>query len=348
MVSAAFADHPKLLPNDVTWITNLPYEKVKATGRYFKPDAFLRLPFAQILREVAPDIKHLNSQALAIGQAVAYLSSRKEAVCLRESNSLSAAILEAFDLNVAEHADWEAIGTEALTRHWQGSNKNRMLISGSLMAQRFPYALQLIKMPVLDLSHPPKIIKSRLSGPALESALKESFGFVRMRVEHVAKDIQEFVSLDRTLWTTTEALWLSRRATVTVSMMYLANGILNHPVIDKIGHDFDKHFHPLSWVDSLRVGGAYMAPGIGRPATEAWLRGNSHIAMAFWAEWLTSKKGVSCISLSAGKIGVSYSSKESQRVLQAARSGGLMTIMGDPDDRTRRQGKANLQMGMSV
>jgi hypothetical protein len=348
MNAAQFVDHPKTLPNDVVWVTNLPYEKTKGKGRYFKHSSFLRLPMDVLLKEISPFSNQLGEQALHLGKILQRLSDCPESDSLREAGSLTAALGSHFNLAPTVHPDWGSLPDEALSRFWQGSQKNKLLLGGSLFVPRYPYALQLLQVPVPDFSLPPIRLKATESGDTLRNILMNNHGFVRLRVENVQKSIQDFISLDRTLWTTHEALWLMDRAQVTSKSFYVVKSTVKHPAYEKIGREkLVQMFQPYSWLDGLRALSLYMSPASPPlPAWEAWLRASAHLAMAFHAEYLVRRHGVICLSLSMGKIGVAYSSRERGRVAQLSRESGLIPIltddtlqMGNPyvDNRTNKR-----------
>jgi hypothetical protein len=161
-----------------------------------------------------------------------------------------------------------------------------------------------------------------MSGDVLRNFLKQATGFVRLRVEAINRKVEEFVELERMLWTTTEALWLMDRSQVTLRVAYIAE-TKEHPALSWVK---DEQFMPFSWLDGLRIEAAFLAPGVQDVAQEAWLRGMAHVAMAVSAEYLSVNRGVPVLGLGLGKIKVALSASERAKIGAVARDAGLRPV----------------------
>lgn len=321
MDDVKFCDTPKRLPNDVIWITNQPFDPQQAAGVYIKNKYFLRIPYDKIMQEVAMDLKDNSDKIKRLAYILQTMIGTKEAQYLRYALSMPHAVNNVLSVK-SSHDHWNTIGVEALSYFWKGSVKHASLYGGSFMAPRLDTVRQLAQIPVPNFTLPPLVVKQVMSGEVLRQFLLSAHGFVRLSIESVDRSIQEFVDLERTLWTTYEALWLLDRANITCRTAYVSQETIQHPLRESGYLDSCASY---SWADGLRSEILYLGAAYGQPTYQAWFRANAHIAMAYCAEKLASN-GIACIGLSLNKIKVGF--KESERILyrEIARENGFLFL----------------------
>lgn len=318
----AFCDNPKILPNDVLWLSNAPYAACRGLGSHIKPDRFIRVEMSRLLQEACPPQADPAFQAEALGRLVQRLVSSVSAAHLRPSHALAGAYAQLLPLP-AEHADWDALGREALTRYWFGSARNKLLLPGAALLPRFVSARSLLQLPLPDLQKAPRVYHGQPEPLTLRDLLANEAGFARVRIEDVAREVREFINLDRTLIPYPELRWWLDHAKVTVKSLYQASHTQPHPQSGSAAHAELQFF---SWLDGLRMEALYLSAGAGSATREAYLRGYAH-TLAAWHAAALSRSGVPCIGISMGKIDVALSRSEMPRAQRAAAEAGLCLQM---------------------
>lgn len=315
---AAFCDNPKILPNDVLWLSNAPFATCRGFGSHIKPDRFLRVEMSRLLKDTCPPGADPAYQAQALGRLVQRLINSLVAPHLRSAHSLAGAYAQLLPLP-EEHPDWAAIGGEALTRYWFGSARNKLLLPGAATLPRFASSRGLLQLPLPDLQKPPRIYQGQPNELTLREILTNETGFARVRIEGVAREVREFINLDRTLLPYVEVRWWLDHAEVTVKTLYQSETNGSHP---QQGSAAQAELQFYSWLDGLRSEALYLSAGSGSATREAYLRGYAHALAACHATVL-ARAGVPCIGISMGKIDIALSRSEVPGAIRQAAEAGV-------------------------
>ncbi len=321
MEDVKFCDTPKRLPNDVIWITNQPFAPQQAYGVYIKNNYFLRVPLDKLFIEIASDLKDRTEKIKRLAYLLQTLCDKPESEYMRYGLSLTHSMSNLISPQKT-HDNWVPIANEALSYYWKGSIKHSSLYGASLLAPRVETVLQLVNVPMPDFNVPPRIIKQTITGEVLRQFLLSYYGFVRLSIDSIDRSIQDFIDLERTMWTTYEALWLLDRANITCRAAYVVDTARNHPLKDS-EYLFDCESY--SWVDGLRSEMLYFCGSQNSVAEQAWLRANGHIAMAMCADFL-SQQGVACLGLSFNKIKIAFREIEKVKMKEMARDYGFLLL----------------------
>jgi hypothetical protein len=320
MPDANFCDSPKNLANDRVWLTNMPYDAWVKNGRmpYLKHNRFFRMAFQRFVHETGIIEKTLTEQAYLLGRLFSRLEGCQEREHLYNAETMSVAMMGTLPLVTTPDIAWQQLGQEARSWYWKGSEKNKLLLGGALYVPRYEQARQIIKAPVPNFSIEPKIIKGEFKGLVLENLLKEHAGFVRLRIENVHRSVQDFADMSRTLVTTSEALWWMKRADVTSKYLYLTDYV-QHPA----DNDRLDWFKPFSWLDGVRLECMALAPGFKNVAMEAHLRALANLSMAYYAEYLSTNKGIAPLALTYGKLAIAFNRRDEPSIRSLARESGM-------------------------
>ena len=331
MSEAKFCDSPKQLANDIVWLTNVPFDVTKTwNAPYIKHHRFFRTPLQRLIFELNIQTKDLAEQSKILGNLLLRLETCQERDHLRNADTLHAAMTGLLAMTQLSQPSitWQQLALDARKWYWKGATKHQLLMGASLYAPRYDLAKQILKCPVPDFSKEPKIIKGEFKNLILQNLLKDHAGFVRVRIENVNRNVQEFIDLSRTLITTYEALWWMQHADITAKYLYLTDYI-PHPADQK--QMLNSQFKPYSWLDGLRLESLVLAPTYKNVPMDAHIRGVAHIAMAYNAEYLSKVKGLAPIALSYGKIGLAFNRQEEQNIRKTAREAGLLFALAEEE-----------------